>query len=491
MTKQNGVQKVLLVDVPTYKVQLPELHRSLLKRRLETQSALIWQRLRVELIRPGLTYSRGLLILASVLEAHGFDVRYLIYVDPLDAAQMLPLASEADVVCFSAMTPTVDLVKDLCTQVKELTPAVVTVVGGPHVTARPVQTLEQGPAIDFGMIGECEHRLPQLLRSIDHPERVAGVVLRESDGKVHLSSQNVEPVIISEVPLPAYHLLNRSLEQYAHNIRTSRGCSYGCEFCYDSRTWNSFSESTRRPSQVLDELKLLARTLKPHTLVHFSDAIFNLDWENYTQGLVERIKRAELSLRFSFDTRVDHMDEEQARKLVAAGFLYFRMGFESTQENQLSISKKAITQADQLEASRIVRRVSNQAVIHAYMVTGLPGSNRKSISLDAERIHSLVVGEVVDVVGNKVLVPYPGTDYHEQAEDFGVDIITTDWAKYDRRSYPVYRLENLSADEIYFGYLFQEAALANAYEQRLNGETGQKHESHDYLYLNYVGKRDV
>ena len=41
-----------------------------------------------------------------------------------------------------------------------------TVVGGPHVTALPAETLEEFPAIDIGVVGEGEETLAELLSAV-------------------------------------------------------------------------------------------------------------------------------------------------------------------------------------------------------------------------------------------------------------------------------------------------------------------------------------
>jgi radical SAM superfamily enzyme YgiQ (UPF0313 family) len=168
------------------------------------------------------------------------------------------------------------------------------------------------------------------------------------------------------------------------------------------------------------------------------------------------------------------------------------MGFESVIDEILTISSKSITHAEQCEASETIRRVSDKLAIHAYMLTGLPGTTLDSLLNDAVNIRNLVKEDWVDIVGNKILVPYPGTPYYESARDYGIRIHTNAWSRYDRRSYPVYSLPNLSQDELYLGYLMQEAVLTRAYLEKLEsaGIPVDKLENItfglDYLFANYA-----
>ena len=126
------------------------------------------------------------------------------------------------------------------------------------------------------------------------------------------------------------------------------------------------------------------------------------------------------------------------------------------------------------------------------MLTGLPGTTIESLISDALTIKKIILDDLVDIIGNKIMVPYPGTYYYEYAKQYSIKIRSNNWSQYDRRSFPVYSLKNLSAEEIYFGYLLQEATLVHSYFDKLrcNGIStiDIKNVTHglDYLYANYI-----
>jgi anaerobic magnesium-protoporphyrin IX monomethyl ester cyclase len=481
-------RKVLMIDIPTYEVKLPEPHKALLSKRLRAQVRLWENRTQLKMIKGGIPYSRGLLTLAACLCACDFQVKYLIHSDPVDRDKIPGLLQEADFVCINAMTPTVQIAVDLCRLAKTLNPAIMTVLGGPHIDSRAVETVQTYAAVDFAMIGEAEDRLLALLQTPDKPDSVGGLVYRSLTEKMSRTAAKIDPVVTSNLPMPAYDLLSRPLAQYSHHIKTYRGCPYQCYFCSDRHSWNSPHDSEHDLEQVVAELTYLAERLAPGTLMHFSDSILNLRWER-TSEMLDRIKRRNLGLQFAFDTRVDLIKADQVKSLVDAGFIYFRMGFESLHNDVLHLAKKASTHEKEIEASQIIRAVSRQAAIHAYILTGLPGTTRESLSADVVNIFELVKQDIVDTVGNKIMVPYPGTPYGDSPHTHGVHLLHQDWSKYDRRSYPVFQLDDVSADEIYFGYLQQEAALAKAYTDKLGGvsvydQTGTS--GLGYVYQYYV-----
>ena len=485
------IKNILLIDIPTYIVKLMPFHRELMRKKLRSQSLLWYKRVGQKRIRPSLSYSRGLLTLASVLEMHGFAVKYLNYSDPVDRQQIYRLSNEADIVGITTLTPTYNIVRQLADTIKKINRNTTIILGGPHVTVRPAESLANCPSADFAMMGDSETRLPKLLQNLNNAEHIAGTVFRDEQGTPHVSTLKIRPVSVPDLPLPAYHLLHRSLSDYAHNIRTFRGCPYQCQFCLERLSWNTADLSRRTSDQTIAELSLLANSVRPRTIIHFSDTMFNLDWA-YTGELVERIKKANLGLFFSIDTRVDLITEEQVKSLSAASFVCYRMGFESVTDKILALSSKAITHVQQRDASDIIRRVNDHLVIYAYMLTGLPGSTLDTLLDTTRHIKNLILDDWVDIISNKLLVPYPGTPFHELAQSFGVQIKTHDWSQYDRRSYPVYRLSDLSQDELFFGYLMQEAALTQAYFQKLHtldvptNNLTRVTSGLDYLFTNYV-----
>ena len=486
-----AIKNILFVDIPTYHVALPDLHRDLLDKRLRYQNAVLENRLGREFYRPALTYSRGLLTLAACLEREDYSIQYLVYSDPHDRDQIYSLGKEADVICINAMTPTYNIARNIVANVKKVNPKCISIVGGPHISAVQENALIEGGEFDYALIGECEDRLHLLIKKLNNPSDIPGVIYRDNHHVIKNHS-NPELVKVNDVPLPAYHLLKRPLSSYAHNIKTFRGCPYKCSFCAERLSWASAQQSSHTIEQVINELKIIKQNIKTNTIIHFSDAVFNIN-SSRTKELLSHIKFEFPDLLFSCDTRVDLIKEDHILEFHSANIIYIRMGFESLHDNILNNSEKASSHNMQLKASQIIRAVSKNIGIHAYLLTGLPGSTRETIAEDGIWIRNLVKSEIVDVVGNKILVPYPGTPFHESPHVYGINILSKNWSAYDRRSYPVFEYNDLSSNEIYFGYLQQEAILANAYKEilgdgsknLLNGDV-----DFDYIYSNYAKLKD-
>lgn len=485
------IKNILLLDISTRNIKLPDIYNGILEERLLIQSAVIENRIDGKIHRQGLSYSRGFLILAACLEQSGFNVQYFVHLDFQDRKRFVNLIKESDAICLSAVTLTIDLAAKVSKLAKKINPRIVTIIGGAHATSLPFETMRDYPEFDILLSGKCENRIVSLLRNVSHPDNVGGAYYRVNKNEIVKSVAKIETITLSETPSPAYHLLSRSLSQYSHNIRTSEGCPYKCNFCVERHSWNSVLESEYTVKQIANEVEFLSAHLPKNTLLHFSDAVFNLR-NDRTIELAKEISKLDTGLIFSFDTRVDLIDEKQIAMLKNANFAFFRLGFESTNSHILDMSLKSTTWLQQKAASEIIRKTAPNAAIFAYWITGLPGTTQETLFSDIEIIQKLIDFNTVDIVGNKVFVPYPETAQFNNPDFFGLKIYTQNWRKYDRNSIPVFHLDELSADEIYSGFIEQEKALINAYKIKLGNSawSNRKSDSHyrDYVQFNYLRK---
>ena len=482
-------RRVLLVDLPSYSVPVTSPYRELLERRLKAQSVLCSQRLGFAPSRPGLPYSRGLLLVAAYLEQKGHYIEYLVYPDPGDARKFADLCKEADVIGFTAMTPVVQQVYALSKQAKALNPTAICVLGGAHANVMAVQCLEECPELDAVVTGEGEETFAQFVDHLDSYQDIAGVVYRRAgyEPVQNPAQQNGRLIAAADTPGPAYHLLRRPLFAYAHNIRTYLGCPYKCDFCIERLSWRG-RKGRNSLDRVMDEIRLVSQGAAPKTLIHFSDSIFTLDKDRALE-LCYLLANAQLDVVFSCDTRVDRIDADLVKAMAAAQFVTIRLGVEDLDDGILREVNKDIVADQSLRAVDIIRSVAPQIIIHAYMLTGLPGSTIETLTRAAYNIRELVHQEKVDVIGNKILVPYPGSLYFEAPEQHQMEILHHNWSKFDRLSFPVYRMASLTEYQIYFGFLTLESALLQAYEARVTNSRDIDQappQSLDYVYRSYV-----
>src|SRR5512137_2849353 len=129
--------------------------------------------------------SLGILFLAAVTRQKGFPTA-LADAAALDlhSDDLLSRVSDAspDVLGLSATTFSIYHAAAFARRVKELSPNITVVIGGPHVSAAQQETMERFSEFDVALIGEGESTIIELLTAIDIDSPLAeiqGIVVRQ------------------------------------------------------------------------------------------------------------------------------------------------------------------------------------------------------------------------------------------------------------------------------------------------------------------------
>jgi radical SAM superfamily enzyme YgiQ (UPF0313 family) len=450
------MRQVLLIDIPVVPVELPPQAQHHIRRKLLLESMLRQSKL-PGVICPAIPYTRGLLIVAAALKKAGIVVNYVVWSDPKDRCRIKDFARSASVVGISCMTSGHDVAASIATQVRALNPQTCIVLGGPHATALGSQLFETMPALDAVVKGDGHFAMVDIAQSAPMLDGIAGVATRAWPDPAIRHEQ------YSDSPIPAYELLYRSLDEYAHSLRTFHGCPYSCSFCVEGLTWRE--GSVRNIETVYDELTHLFCSIPKGTLIHFSDPVFNID-SRRTAVLCDWLSNNAPYFYFSMDTRIDLLSTERVDVLRRAGFRYFRVGVESLLPDLLDKAHKGWDPMQVYDSLGAIRESAPDSIIHAYWITGLPGSTHDTTEQSIEDAKNLLQSNLIDILSNKVLVPYPGTNYYAAPNKFGMQLLEKSWSAYDRLSVPVFNLDTISAEEIYRCFCRTEIIAAEALEQR-------------------------
>jgi anaerobic magnesium-protoporphyrin IX monomethyl ester cyclase len=187
----------------------------------------------------------GILSLASWLEKHGHPVAVHDCLGPraprgVAANAERILATDPDLIGFSATTCGFLEAADMAAYVKEKRPEVRILVGNVHASSIGAPLLDAFPEIDYLCMGEGEGALLELAEGWA-PGDIANLVFRDGD-QVRTNPRRSRIRDLDELPFPAYEKLagfpreyHLPLFSYAKRwgatMITSRGCPYTCSFC--------------------------------------------------------------------------------------------------------------------------------------------------------------------------------------------------------------------------------------------------------------------
>jgi radical SAM superfamily enzyme YgiQ (UPF0313 family) len=187
-----------------------------------------------------------------------------------------------------------------------------------NITALPKTTLLEFPVFDYGIFGEGEHTMLDLLISLQNGSEIKsikGLIYRNENNQI--SVNEARPFLSSEeldkLPYPAFH------HYYGHNKKalasrhsyyvmiSSRGCPYSCAFCMQVL---GRKIRRRKAENICEEIEYAISTYGAHT-IDFADEIFLFNDAN-TQELLELMIKKDLhkKIKWSGLIRANYVNNE-------------------------------------------------------------------------------------------------------------------------------------------------------------------------------------
>lgn len=330
-----------------------------------------------------------------------------------------------DIVGITAMTNEVIQAGEVARRVKRWNPAIVTVIGGAHVSAIPERTLREFPDFDFAVVGEGEESLLSLAGAVEsglEKSLVIPGVAKILDGSYSYGG-NACQCAFDTLPPPAWDLFEPAREYMLH---TSRGCPYHCLFCM-----NFHGRTVRQAPawKVLEEIEQLV-TISGVKSVIFGDEIFTIDRER-TVEICEGLISRGLHRKFKWwcVSHVRCMDYELIMLMKKAGCRMVGLGIEAGSDERLAQISKGTTRARILQVTRDIRRAG--LPFEAYCILGYPD---ETLETAKETVNFVVeINPHQPVIG--IMVPYPGTRIAAMAEkgEGGYVLTASSWNDYNKQ----------------------------------------------------------
>lgn len=405
--------------------------------------------------------SLGLLGLAAVVREAGWEPHVVeAGALGLSLGETARLVVSKDPAVLAVRASTVSVVNGarLAAMVKEAAPHVTVVLGGPHVSAVPAETMERLPVFDFGVVGEGELTLVELLSVLDgggDPAGIRGLVFVKG-GETVVTGRRPYIEDLDGLPMPAWDLLDGFPGAYrppllsyralpAASLVTSRGCPYGCTFCDRSvfgRRYRGFGAAY--------VASMAERLVTAYGVRHilFYDDLFSVSKDR----LVEVCRRLRPlaeghGLTWSCDARVESVTAGTLAQMKAAGCWEIAYGVESGSQEILDRVAKG-TRLEEVE--RAVRLTHEAGIkVKGLFMMGHPGETPRTIRMTVELARRLPF----DHINISRFTPYPGTAVYREASRWGE--FREDWE----------RMNAMTAVFVPRG--FTEASLTRAYRRAI------------------------
>ncbi len=343
----------------------------------------------------------------------------------------------SDYLLLSAITRTVPQTRELALLYKKANPAGKVIVGGPHATFLPEESLQWA---DVVIRNEGDKTLPELIRKLEKdgsPDGVKGVSYKRNGEVVHEDFR--EPLTeeeLSNLPQLFFEESVRNGRDYL-TISTSRGCPYHCNFCAVRIIYGS-KYRRRSNESILSELERLMG--EPQRYVFFTDDNFagkkketkDLLWRMIDLGYDHKRYLVQLSIQSAFEP-------ELLSLLKRTGVFAAFVGVESVNEETLKSLNKKTTAERNKEAVRLFREAG--IWVHGMMIVGGDGDTKESL----EETLAWTRGNL-DSVQFFTPIPLPGTAFAREMEQQD-RVLTRDYHLYDTQ-HVIIRPKNLTPYEL-------------------------------------------
>lgn len=393
-------------------------------------------------IEPYILPNLGLGYLASSLIKHGHEV---IYIDCLKEKihssqweKFLKVGSY-DIVGIQMYSYAYNSVKEMLQIAKKVTPDIFAVVGGPHASAVPEETLKNNQEIDYLIHGEGEIAFPELVNLLQsHPVNekislVPNLSWRNREGQVQLNERTFIENLDS-IKWPSWDLMDpRSYPILSHGllnrdypiapIFSTRGCPYNCSFCSSSINMGSKIRK-RTPSKVVDEIEFLVKKYKVKE-IHFEDDNFTF-YKEFVKEICQLIidRRIHISWACPNGVRLDSLDAELLKLMECSGCYSFAVGIESGSNRVLKLMKKGTTVEKTREKIRLISETTKIRMT-AFVIIGFPGETED----DLKQTERMVLKEPLHRLAVGPFIPLPGTKIYEDLAKEGKLPSKYDWSK--------------------------------------------------------------
>ncbi|MBN2149762.1 MAG: radical SAM protein [Anaerolineales bacterium] len=351
-----------------------------------------------------------------------------------------------------------------------------TIAFGTHITPIPRETMRPYPSLDFGLFGEpdltirdlldhleskVDQRPPEIIRLFEKSDPaykpsfnpdgtpdlsgIKGLIWRRGD-EIVMNFPRPFIADLDDLPIPMHELL--PLQKYRMPLMkgpftfivTSRGCTAGCTYCIKHVSYQ-YTVRLRSPKLIMEELWKL-KSLGINYINMYSD-LFTVSRDQVME-LCQRMIDEKINIHWMSNSRVDYVDEEMLKMMGRAGSFMIAWGIESGNEQILRHVRKG---ASPDKVKRALTWSKQAGIMNwGYFIVGLPGETEETIQDTIKFAKSLPL----DIALFHVAAPYPGTPFFFEVVENNWFRPGTRWEHVDMDKGTVLDYPHLPAERILY-----------------------------------------
>ena len=346
-----------------------------------------------------------------------------------------------DMVCFSCYIWNIEYIKELIKELDKILPACEIWLGGPEVSYRAKDFMEQFAMVKGVMKGEGEETFTRLLESFaddggTKQRHVRDKMLHDIKGITYRDEAGViwenpfrEPLDLDDIPF-----VYDDLKPFQNKIiyyESSRGCPFSCSYCLSSIDKKLRFRSMEKVKKEL-QFFLDARIAQ----VKFVDRTFNCNHKHALEIWNYLLEHDNGITNFHFEVAADLLNSEELQVLgrMRKGLVQLEIGVQSTNEQTIQEIHRTM---DVEKLSHIVERIKEKGNIHQHLdlIAGLPWEDYSSFANSFNQVYAMKP-EQLQLGFLKVL---SGSYMQEHRQEYGLvckdkppyEVLYTDWLSYE------------------------------------------------------------
>ena len=235
---------------------------------------------------------------------------------------------------------------------REIKPSIKIMMGGGIMTADPETAMQASPWVDYGMIGEGEDTIVELVAALTAGTsltEVAGLILRDNDGSFITTRRRDEIMDLDSLPFPDYEGFNYGEylrdnpdmsdegKRYSQvSVIGGRSCKFNCTFCFHP---SGSKYRQRSLDSIFAEIDWLVKRYDI-SYIALREELFATDNERVAE-FCRRVEKYDFD--WSIQLRIDNVNRELVDLLKETRCRYIFVGVESAVDDVLRSMRKGIT----------------------------------------------------------------------------------------------------------------------------------------------------
>jgi len=341
-----------------------------------------------------------------------------------------------DVVGLQCYTFDIKFVSEAIKMIKHINKAIVTVIGGPHCSAVPKESMDYfGEALDYAFVGEAEIGFKKLIDCLKDGKEdfseIHGLVYRQG------SNIKINPSYFEE-DLDSFRMVAWDLirpNEYPESqhgafykkfpiapIISTRGCPYNCTFCA-GKIVSGRKLRKRSIKNIIDEIVYLYNKFGIREF-HIIDDNFTLD-KQFVLSFLEELERKHLDISWALPNgiRMENLSLDLLKKMKHSGLYLVSLGIESGTDRVLKLMRKNLTVETTRKTVKLIREAGLE--VAGFFIIGTDGETldemketiRFSLELDLIRANYFTY------------LPFPGTESYNNLKNNG-KISNVNWDRF-------------------------------------------------------------